>query len=158
MRYFPVRSPNDILKRGLESLKIDLDSKSRSAQARAFHKHFGSSHSTLAHIWFDLQTTNIPGATLEQKENSDAGMKMFFVAHHFLWTYPKNSDILASRFSFLSERNSRGEPLWKWIRKIAALKEKKIVWDSRFDKKDSEVFILSVDGTDFKIWETKVKI
>jgi hypothetical protein len=38
---------------------------------------------------------------------------------------------------------------------IAALKSKKIIWPKRFDEDDSEIFIISVDGTDCAIWEPK---
>jgi hypothetical protein len=46
-------------------------------------------------------------------------------------------------------------PLWKWICKIAALKEKKIVWDLRLDSRETEIWCLTVDGTDFRITERK---
>ena len=124
------------------------------ANNKQFRRHYGSSPSDLATMWYDLTTTNIPAAKLNEKENSEKGFKMFMVAHFFLWTYPKNSSLLASRFG-MCERVSRGAPLWKWIMKIAALKEKKIKWDGRLDDIDTEVFILSVDGIDFRIWEKK---
>ena len=79
---------------------------------------------------------------------------MFLVAHHFLWGYPKNAESLARRFG-ICEKYARGEHLWLWIKKIAALKRKKIVWPKRFDLEDSEIFIMSVDGTDCAIWEPK---
>ncbi len=31
----------------------------------------------------------------------------------------------------------------------------KIVWDPDFDEDDTEVFIMTLDGTDFRIWEPK---
>jgi hypothetical protein len=75
------------------------------------------------------------------------------MAIYFLWNYPKNSEVLASRFH-TSERNSRGEPLWHWIKKIQALKGRKIVWDSSIDDpQNGVIFCLSVDGVDFKINE-----
>ena len=79
---------------------------------------------------------------------------MFFIAHYFLWTYPKNSRILASRFK-CCEKYARGEHLWRWIAKIAALKEKKIVWDADMDASNTAIFALSLDGTDFRVWEKK---
>ena len=78
------------------------------------------------------------------------GIKMFLAAHHFLWTYPKNRRILASSID-IGKRNARGEPLWKWIQRIAALKEKKIVWDPFH-----EVFFgMSIDGTDYRTFKEK---
>ena len=35
------------------------------------------------------------------------------------------------------------------------MKEKKIVWDPLLDDPNSEIFIVSVDGTDFRMWEQK---
>ena len=79
---------------------------------------------------------------------------MFLVAHHFLWGYPDNAEQLATRFG-INEKYARGEHLWLWIKKIAALESKKIVWPKRFDEEDSEIFIISVDGTDCAICEPK---
>jgi hypothetical protein len=40
------------------------------------------------------------------------------------------------------------------IGKLAALKAKKIVWDpTSLDSSDTEIFVISIDGTDFKTWE-----
>jgi hypothetical protein len=91
---------------------------------------------------------------LTERDKSDNGFRMHLLAHHFLWAYPKNSKILASQFR-ICERNSRGEPLWRWVRMIAALKAKKIVWDESLDDPSSQVFIVTVDGTDFKVWGKK---
>jgi hypothetical protein len=38
---------------------------------------------------------------------------------------------------------------------IAQLKVKKIVWDPRLDDPNGTIFIITVDGTDFKVWEKK---
>lgn len=73
------------------------------------------------------------------------------IAHAFLWKYYTSADI-ATRFR-QCERYSRGHHLWKWVKNIAALKGEVIVWDELFDSDHSEIFIVSVDGTDFKIRE-----
>jgi hypothetical protein len=78
------------------------------------------------------------------------------IVQHFLWTYPKNSKILASRFG-ICEQNARGEPLWHWVWMLAKLKAKKIVWDPSLDNPNSQVYIVSVDGTDFKVWEKSTR-
>jgi hypothetical protein len=80
---------------------------------------------------------------------------MFLVAHHWLWTYPKNAKILGSRFRLSEGYCPQGKPLWHWIGKIAALKAKKIVWDPSLGSSDTESFVVSIDGTDFKTWEKK---
>jgi hypothetical protein len=35
---------------------------------------------------------------LNKKEESEKGLKRLFVAHFFLWAYPKNASTLSSRF------------------------------------------------------------
>jgi hypothetical protein len=107
----------------------------------------------LANMWHDMITTEID-LGMEHKDVSDKGFKMFLIAHHFLWTYPKNAKLLASRFG-ICERYVRGENLWRWIRMIAKLKAKKIVWNQSLDDPNSQIFIVTVDGTDFKVWEKK---
>jgi hypothetical protein len=129
-------------------------SSSEAINAKQFRKHYGSSPLDLSDMWYDLTTTNIPGAELGDKDKSAKGFKMFMAAHHFLWTYPKNSYLFASRF-LICETYARGEHLWRWIKKIQALKAKKIVWDDSLNDQNTEIFCVSVDGTDFRIWEKK---
>ena len=76
------------------------------------------------------------------------------MAHYFLWTYPKNADIFASRFR-VCEKYARGTNLWKWIIRIQSLKARKIVWFDELDDPEGDVVILTVDGIDFRIWEIK---
>jgi hypothetical protein len=147
-------SPANVLKRGLYYLQCECSRMSVERQNEQFHKHYGSSPLVLANMWYDLTVTDIVEARVSEKEQCDKGFRMFLVAHFFLWTYPKNSSLLASRFR-ICERYSRGEPLWKWIRRIAALKALKIVWDRRLNDTNSEIFVVSVDGTDFRLWERK---
>jgi hypothetical protein len=147
-------SPLDILGMGLRCLRIQSDGRSRAASEEDFHAHFGSSPLDLADMWYDLTTTTIPESQLTKKEKTERGLRMFLMAHHFLWTYPKNARILASRWG-ICERLARGAPLWDWIKKIAGLKTKKIVWDNSLDDPDSELFIVSIDGTDCRTWEKK---
>jgi hypothetical protein len=54
-----------------------------------------------------------------------------------------------------TERAARGGDLWKWIKKVAALKEKKIVWDPSLDNPDEVMCSITVDGTNFRMWERK---
>jgi hypothetical protein len=147
-------SPADVLKRGLKYLQIDFSKKSEAKKNKDFHKHYGSSTLVLANMWYDLTVSDIAEARISEPEQCDKGFKMFLMAHFFLWTYPKNADLLASRFR-IGERCSRGEPLWLWIRRIAALKGLKIKWNPRFNDPDAEIFIVTIDGTDFRTWEKK---
>jgi hypothetical protein len=147
-------SPADVLKKGLWHLQLEFRTLSEDKQNEEFHKHYGSSPMDLANMWYDLTVVDIVEARVSEKEQCETGFRMFLVAHFFLWTYPKNSNLLASRFR-ICERYSRGKPLWKWIKRIAALKTKKIVWDRRLNDPNSERFVVTIDGTDFRIWEKK---
>jgi hypothetical protein len=80
---------------------------------------------------------------------------MFFVAHHFLWAYPKNLKLLAAAFG-MSKNMGEGEKLWRWIRMIAGLKRIKIVLpEEQYNNPRSQIFIISVNGTYFRVWEKK---
>jgi hypothetical protein len=146
-------SPLDVLKKGFTAAGLPDVTHWTERRTEEFRSHYGSSPVVLANIWYDLTTTNIDTG-LTENDKSPVGFKMFLIAHHFLWAYPKNSKMVASRFR-ICERNVRGEPLWRWLRMIAALKAKKIVWDKSLDDPKSQVFILTVDGTDYKVWEKK---
>ena len=103
----------------------------------------------------DLQTTNIDGAKLTLEDNSEAGLRSFLAAHYWLWTRPKNADLMVSHLG-LPEKQCRGEPLWRWVRIIHHLRPLKIRWDKQGNEnRDVDVFSLTVDGTDFKTWEPK---
>jgi hypothetical protein len=83
------------------------------------------------------------------------GLDRFLIAHHFLWTYPRNAKMMADQFN-ICETYAAGHMLWHWIGKLSALKEKKIVWmPSRMDNPSSPTFICSLDGTGFRVWEKK---
>ena len=74
------------------------------------------------------------------------------MANFFLWTYPKNRGLIQSRFG-MCKKYCGGQYLWKWIKKIAAMKAAKIVWEDELDDPDTQHFIISVDCTDLRTWE-----
>ena len=76
-------------------------------------------------------------------EQSSSAFKMFLVALYFMWKYPRNARDMTKRFN-ICKTYAKGEPLWKWIRKIQALKAVKIKWEVA-----EESFCLSVDCKDF---------
>ena len=154
MATFNILSPNDILEKGMRYLGIYKATAAKAAKTLEFHKHNGSAPEVLADQWFDLLTTTFEYARLVGEERSENGFKNFLMTHFFLWTYPKNSSLLASRFK-ICRAYAEGQYVWKWVAKIAALKQKKIIWDPRFASRDSEIFIITVDGTDFRICEKK---
>jgi hypothetical protein len=106
-------------------------------------KHLGSFPIDLAEMWHDL-CTEIP-----IKERKMRGFKQFIMTHFWLWNYPKNADVMASRFK-VSKRYCQGEPIHRWVKRIAALKSKKIVWDPQIEDPNRSCFAGSIDGTDFR--------
>ena len=65
-----------------------------------FKKHFGSSLLDLAKMWYNLTTTDIPKAKLNDKKHSMVVLKRFFMAH-FLWLIFRNPTYLHHIFMFL---------------------------------------------------------
>ena len=150
-------SPNDVIQAGLIFVGVsqeEQDVLSENARLAKFRAHYGSSPLDIADIWFALQAGDVQGAALPEPENTEAGFRHFMSALHFLWAYPKNSLILASRMG-ICERYSRGKPLWKWVKKIAMLKEKKIFWNDSLSDPNGAIFVTSIDDIDCKIREPK---
>lgn len=148
--------PNDILQRGLSLLQVNTNHRSIQSQNDYFRANYGSEPEVLAAIWNDLCNTPVQEleASLEEKDKTEKGLKFFFVAYYFLWNYTKNETTLATTFK-IAKNYARGEPLWRWVRFIAALTAKKIKWDPLLDDPNSEVFIVTVDGTNFRTTEKK---
>jgi hypothetical protein len=148
-----ILSANQVLEYGLDNLHLKSDLWSNDRKILEFHAHYGSAPLDLADQWYDLmQDQNMPGdLKLTKKEKSEKGLKRYFAAHFFLWAYPKNAKMLASRFR-ICHHYCTGKELWKWVKRIAALKPKKIVWDENIEGK---IFLITVDGTDFKVHETR---
>ena len=94
---------------GLEIFQVS--SKSNELNAKRFRKYFGSSPLDLAEMWYDLNHTNIPAAWLNTKGWLPKEVKFFLMGNYWLWTYPKNAQVLASTFK-ICKRNCRGEPVW----------------------------------------------
>ena len=76
------------------------------------------------------------------------------IAHFYLWAYPRNSNMIATRFD-ICERYCRGKKLHGWIAKIAGLYEKKIKWDETLADPGKSAFVFSVDCTDCRTWEKR---
>ena len=120
-------------------------------EKKIIYIHFGASPEVLAEMWNDLMDKE-GELTIELTE---AGLRMFFAAIYFLWVYSKNATILATTFGIKKWRVT-GQNFWDWIRVIASLKEQKIIWpEGRYSDVNAPIFIISVDGTDFKTWEKK---
>jgi hypothetical protein len=90
------------------------------------------------------------------RQNSIKGLDFFLIAHSWIWSYQRNAKQLADKIGICKDY-AKGKKLWGWIKKLAALKAKKIVWDpaKMDDDPNGPTFICSLDGTDFKVWEPK---
>ena len=115
-----------------------------------FHWHYGSSPLVVSSIWYDMQQ----GGYLSFKQNSLKGFKMYMASHFFLWVYPKNAGLTATRFR-MCVKYCKGQHLWEWIRKFTALAEETIKWDESLASKNKSDFVASVDCTDCKTWEPR---
>lgn len=131
-------SPQDVLRQGLEYVNVNYRNKKSVACQVRFQQHYGSSPIDIAAMWYDIQNEHLPKpnhkdcpqkykqwVNLKEEEKSYRGFKMFMISHYFMWVYDKNSALLSSRFN-ICERYCRGEHIWKWIVRIAALKKLKI--------------------------------
>jgi hypothetical protein len=149
-------SPKQILGYGLNILGAKSSKWSESTKILVFHQHYGSSPLDLADIWYDLVVGDyVPDELkLSDKEKNEKGLKRYMMTHFWLWAYPKNASMLATRFN-CSECTCRGEPVWRWVKRIAAMKKKKIRWEYVTKEENLEIFAISDDGTDFKLQEWK---
>ena len=153
-----ILTPNEIAREGLELCSVVHGIECSLAQIyKDFRSLYGSDPLTVANIWYDMNTTAIPEASLSEKEKLH-GLKMFMLAMYFLWNYPRNTTTLARTFK-VNEKYASGRALWKWIARIQALKGTKIVWEKNcaLDRDDRPLpkFAISVDGVDCKINEPK---
>jgi hypothetical protein len=155
--YTYILSPTDVMWRGLAYCGLGRDQQEAmtlDTKAGMFKAHYGSSPLVVADIWSDLCSTTIEGARLEKAEKLEKGFKKFMVGMFFLWTYPKNMQLMTSRFH-VALRSLQGAGLWYWPRKIQALKGLKIGWETPGSESDAIIIGLSVDGVDFRCWEKK---
>jgi len=145
----------EVMERGLTFMGFSRETQETKLHNRLteeFHSHYGCLPVDLAQLWYDLQTTELPGVALTEKEKTFKSFTMFMAANFFLWAHTKNASMLASRFG-LNKREIHSESFWKWISKIGALTEDKVVWDERFGDDNYAIFIASMDGVDFDVWE-----
>jgi hypothetical protein len=122
------------------------------SRLKTFNEHYGSCPVVLSRMWNDILSTR---ADLSKSDRTVKGFRKFLMAHHFVWAYPKNTELLVSHFKHIGTKDAYGKELWRWIGMLADLKKIKIVWHEELDDPNRPIFIVSVDGTDFKVWEKK---
>ena len=149
---------DEMMRKGLERMNIDAFAQARRSFDKnweLFKNHYGPVPSVAASVWNDLCTTDIEASKLEPREKNEKGLKYFLMALHFLWVNPKNRQVLASRFE-VCDKYSSGSHLWKWVARVAGLRQKVIVWPQEtFSDPNGPKFIISVDCRDHKCWEKK---
>jgi hypothetical protein len=154
-------SIQQVARHGLLSLGISVQHQESIGAAKCrviFREMYDSSTEVVASLWYDLMNTNVPNAMCLDSEKSLTGFKTFLMAQCFLFGYPRNSTWLCVLFFPIGEKDTRGDPVWRWVRKVQALLPTKIKFLDRFDQPnnpDCETFIIGVDGTDCRTWEKK---
>ena len=144
-----VLTPQEILTKGLQLLGYKNRQIRRFKPERAttrFKSHYGAKPIVLAKIWEDLQKTTIEEAQLDPRKKNRS-IEDFLRALHFLRAYDTEAR-RESRWQ-VSDRKLR-DTAWYYIGKLQALKGDKIVWR---DGKESDVWIMTVDGTSCAIDE-----
>ena len=145
----------EVMERGLLYVGLSVERQQRMRHHHLlaeFHAHYGSVPIDLAQLWYDMQTTLIVEARIEDTQRNAKGLKLFLAANFFLWTHPKNASILSSRFG-ISKRHIQSDHFWIWIYRMGAMIGDKVKWDDRFGDNNYATFIATVDGVDFNIWE-----
>jgi hypothetical protein len=147
-----VYSPSQILTWGLKF--AGCHPRTLNLQLEDFKTHYGSYPVTLADMWFDLCAATDIADPLSEKEKGIEGLKHFLIAHFFLWVYPRNMNLVSSRFK-VCVRYLEGEFLWRWPRRIQSLNAKKIIWPDRLNGEDTAIFQFSLDDVDTRCTEKK---
>lgn len=133
---------------GWSDAQLNRDSTNwRQKLTELFSADFGASPRVVAHIWEDLQTTNIAAAQIHDATSDDLTQLLY--ALHLLKVYPTEGQ--RQNKWHRCERNLRDDG-WDLLLRIQALKATKIVWPTAEEIGD-DIWIGSVDGTHMKTEE-----
>ena len=138
---------DEIMQRGLLLVGYKLkQTVQRSTKVKWFRENFGSVPIVYAEVLEDLQMA----PNLEDRlvvTDPDKDLRHFLHGIFFLRKYPTESDG-SPRFD-MSDRTAR-DSKWALVKKLQALKDKKIVWPEEWTAEgDIPVFLVSVDGIPF---------
>jgi len=143
-------SKDDVLHLGLKFVSHKSHRQTQKSLVKKFVGYFGAEPKILVKQWKDLFDT------IPNKEQNERGLRMFMMCHYFLFCYPRNAQVLAKDFGMCDKNSVSGKKLWTWLERIAALKEKKIVWPhERFRQEDYAKFVMTVDCVDCHTREPK---
>ena len=148
-----ILTATQILRHGLFLLKI-IDETQQARRLRStlvsdFESHFGPHPLHAAKVWREILTCqqSCPAAYVDP---AVADLDSFFYGLHFLRCYPRERE-RASWFSVGAQ--TMREKSWFYVKKIAALKELKIVMLG--EDEWLTTFIVSVDGSHFQMNEPR---
>jgi hypothetical protein len=142
---------DEIMQRGLLLVGYKLkQTVQRSTKVKWFRENFGSVPIVYAEVLEDLQMA----PNLEDRlvvTDPDKDLRHFLHGIFFLRKYPTESDG-SPRFD-MSDRTAR-DSKWALVKKLQALKDKKIVWPEEWTAEgDIPVFLVSVDGIHCRVFE-----
>lgn len=132
---------DEMLSAGLLLAKLNEGRSKRAVKEKDFTDRYGSSARVLAQLWEDLQLTELEDARVLPDQLDLNG---FLMTHHFLRHYQTETERKCTN-NGVRVADQR-DVVWFYIRKIAALKEEKIVFTKEHMDSDS-IWIMTVDGT-----------
>ena len=153
----PLINANQVMLLGLSYMGFSTAkqaSRSYDKNSVEFKKHYGLSPHVVAQIWHDLCTTDIEESKLSEKEKGQKGLTYLLMVMHFMYVYPRNRHVLASRFG-VCDKLASGQALWKWASRLAGLHKKVIYFPEDFADPDGIPFVMSLDCRDHKCSEKK---
>ena len=124
----------------------------RATRIQWFVKAYGSTPKIYAKIWLAFQQTEHDDARIESG-NRHLDLDYFLMSVYFLRKY-RTSDDMESIFGHCP--NTIRTWVWFYLRKIAALREEKIVWPAAWNDPESPSlphFLISVDGVHTRCFE-----
>ena len=102
-------SPQEVTDKGLEYCGARNTVKmTHKGKVNCFKAHYGSHPLVLCRIWEDLHSVGIEKARLTQSERDEKSFKQFLISHYFMWTKPKNAEIVSSHFD-VNRREAQGK-------------------------------------------------
>ena len=149
---------DEVLRKGLRILKFtyaEQDGKTEKWKQIMFYAAYGSPPKVINQIWNDLIDTDILEAKLDVCDKNHSGLRMLLIANYYLWAYPRSSKLLQMHFAPISEAETYGNGLWRWIEKMALMMPSRIHWLESLDDPAGFPFVVTVDGVDCKINEIR---
>lgn len=123
-----------------KEVRIKRAKKKDVTNSKRFLRKFGVKPVTACQIYEDMQQTTIEKARVVGNEKQ---LKFFLMALYYLRKYPEEDD-LESTFDY--SKKYIADKCWRFVGKIQALKEEKIVFP-KDEELNNDIWLMSVDGT-----------